>query len=68
MKNAAFGTPPEPQTVPTYDLGGIAVRIPASSISDQEPMWRRRQDLNLRLAFANDPLARDWFKPLTHVS
>jgi len=29
--------PPEPQTVPTYDLDGIAIRIPALSIPDQGP-------------------------------
>jgi len=37
-KCAAFGTPPEPRTVPTYDLDGIAVRIPVSSIPDQGPV------------------------------
>ena len=35
---AAFGTPPEPRTVPTYDLDGIAVRIPVSSIPDRGTM------------------------------
>ena len=34
-KKAAFGMPPEPGTVPTYDLDGIAIRIPALSIPDQ---------------------------------
>ena len=32
---AAFGMPPEPRTVPTYDSDGIAIRIPAPSIPDQ---------------------------------
>ena len=32
--------PPEPQTVPTYDSDGIAIRIPAPSIPDQGPVSR----------------------------
>ena len=39
-KCAAFGTPPEPQTVPTYVSDGIAIRIPAPSIPDQGPTGR----------------------------
>jgi hypothetical protein len=37
-KKSGFWEPPEPQTVPTYDLDGIAVRIPASTIPDQGTM------------------------------
>ena len=39
-RKAAFGMPPEPRTVPTYDLDGIAIRIPVLSIPDQGPMCR----------------------------
>ena len=60
--------PPEPQTVPTYDSDGIAIRIPVPSIPDQGQEVRRRQDLNLRPNFSGDSLARSWFQPLTHVS
>jgi hypothetical protein len=31
--------PPEPRTVPTYDLDGIAIRIPVLSIPDQGPVY-----------------------------
>jgi hypothetical protein len=54
--------------VPTYDLDGISVRIPVSSISDQEPMWRRRQDLNLGPAMNRRHLSKVLVLPFTHIS
>ena len=44
---AAFETPPEPQTVPTYDSDGIAIRIPVPSIPDQGTAWLGIKDSNL---------------------
>jgi hypothetical protein len=34
-KKSGFWEPPEPRTVPTYDLDGIAIRIPVYTIPDQ---------------------------------
>ena len=40
-RKAACGIPPEPRTVPPYDLDGIAVRIPVSTIPDQGRIFTR---------------------------